>query len=206
MANNFDKLNFLTFEQKVLLAELVDELKAIGKKNYVDLICQSQLNPSIETLGTPEIKIAPGLQAEMQEAVNRIKHDVDPQYFKNISRIDVLMGGPYGQVTSDDPAVLKINLSRIKQEVKKQLDQRFQQENVKYDQNSPEHRDIFDEVLTRALIEVVAHEKGHVEDFSPKRGPHGEFLGGDFPGGEAPAESEAAKVKQITDQKHPLSI
>lgn len=167
---------------------------------------KAQATPHTENLGTPEVTIAPALRQEVQKAVERIKSDVDPNYFKNVSKIDVLMGGPFGQVTSDDPAVVKVNLSKIKQEVKKQLDNRFKQENVKYEDNNPEHQKIFDEVLTRAIVEVVAHEKGHVEDFQPQKSPQGDFLGGKFPGGEGVAESEAAKIKQMTETKHPLQI
>jgi hypothetical protein len=167
---------------------------------------KAQLKPHTENLGTPEVTIAPALRQEVQQAVERIRQDVDPNYFKNVSKIDVLMGGPFGQVSSDDPAVVKINLSKIKQEVKRQLDQRFKKDKVQYDDNNPEHRQIFDEILTKAIVEVVAHEKGHVEDFKPKQSPEGEFLGGDFPGGEGAAESEAARVTQVTDSKHPLPL
>lgn len=198
--------SFLTFDQKVLLAQLVRKLNTTGRDTDILLLKQAQLQPDTSTIGSPEVNIAPVLKGEIEEALDRIKSNIDPNYFENVSRIDVLMGGPYGQVSSDDPAVIKVNLSKVKQEVKRQLDQKSKQDNVQFDQSNPEHQEIFDEVLTRALIEVVAHEKGHVEDFQPKIGPEGQFLGGDFPGGEAPAESEATKVKQVTDTRYPLSI
>lgn len=199
--------NVLTGGEKDLLNTLIAQLEKKQFKRYANLLKEAQQKgPSTETLGTPDVVVAPQLQGEMKEAIERIKNDVDPNYFKNVSRIDVLMGGPYGQVTSDDPAVVKINLSKVKQEVKRQLAEKANQENVQFESGNPKHRAVFDEVLTRALIEVVSHEKGHVEDFKPKVGPGGEFLGGDFPGGEAPAESEAARVKQVTDQKHPLAF
>lgn len=198
--------SFLTFEQKTLLAQLVGKLEKAGRDTDILLLKQAQLQPDTQTVGSPEVNIAPMLKGEIEEALNRIKNNIDPNYFKNVSRIDVLMGGPYGQVSSDDPAVVKVNLSKVKEEVKRQLDQRFKQDDVQFEQSNADHQEVFDEVLTRALIEVVAHEKGHVEDFQPKVGPEGQFLGGDFPGGEAPAESEAARVKQVTDTKHPLPI
>lgn len=199
---------FLTGSQKEQLAGLVAKLEKDGHTICAHLLreAQQQFTPSTETLGTPEVVVAPSLQTEIKNAVERIKSEVDPNYFKNISRIDVLMGGPFGQVSSDDPAVVKLNLSKIKQEVKRQLDERFNQENVQFNASDSSHQEIFDEVLTRALIEVMSHEKGHVEDFQPKVGPKGEFLGGDFPGGEAPAENEAQRVKQITQQRHPLPL
>lgn len=197
--------HLLSIRQEILFAKLIKSLKALSKKSDIKQL-QAQLQPDTSTIGRPEVAIAPRLKGEIEEALERIKSEVDPNYFKDISRIDVLMGGPYGQVSSEDPAVVKVNLNKIKQEVKQQLDQRFQQENVRFDQNSPEHQKIFDEVLTRGLIEVVSHEKGHVEDFEPKIGPEGEFLGGDFPRGETPAETEATRVKQITDSRHPLPI
>lgn len=200
-------LSFLSEQENKLLNQLIGRLEKKGHSVYANLLREAQgITPSTETLGTPEVVVAPTLRSEIQEAITRIKEEVDPSYFKNVSRIDVLMGGPYGQVSSDDPAVVKINLSRIKNEVKQQLNNRFNQENVQFDASNPEHQKIFDEILTRALIEVVSHEKGHVEDFQAKIGPQGEFLGGDFPGGEGPAESEAQRVKQITQVKHPLPI
>ena len=197
----------LTGEQQEQLIALIDQLEQKGHKVWARLLREAQQKgPSVETLGSPEVVVAPQLQGEMTDAIQRIKQEVDPEYFKNVSRIDVLMGGPYGQVTSDDPAVVKINLPKVKQEVKRQLAEKANKENIQFNAGDPRHQKIFDEVLTRALIEVVSHEKGHVEDFKPKVGPGGEFLGGDFPGGEGPAESEAARVTQITEQKHPLSL
>lgn len=200
------KQSLFTGEQRVLLSTLLSELRKIGKDVEIAMLREAQQQPSTETLGTPEVQVAPALQGEIEDAINRIKQNVDPNYFKNVSRIDIMLGGPFGQVSSDDPAVVKVNLSKVKQEVKRQLDQESSKDNVQFDQHNPEHQKIFDEVLTRALIEVVSHEKGHVEDFQPKVGPQGEFLGGDFPGGEAPAEQEASRVKQITDSRYPLPI
>lgn len=200
------KFGFLSTGQKFLLASLLKHLTKIGRTLDVRLIRTAQTEPDTSTIGSPEVSIAPSLQSDIEEALVRIRQQVDPNYFKNVSRIDVLLGGPFGQVSSDDPAVVKINLNKIKQEVKRQLDQRLQQDNVKYDQSDPAHQEIFDEVLTRALIEVVSHEKGHVEDFEPKISEEGEFLGGDFPGGEAPAEQEAERVKQVTHSSDPLQL
>lgn len=200
-----NKYAFLTKQQKITIATFEQQLLSKGYTLEASLIKEAQLaEPETELLGSPQVRVAPALGGEIQEAINRIKKEVDPNYFENISKIDVLMGGPFGQVSSDDPAVVKINLNKIKQEVKRQLDQRFNQENVQFEQTNPEHLAIFDEVLTRALIEVVSHEKGHVDDFRPKIGPHGDFLGGDFPGGEAVADAEANRVKQQTVQNHPL--
>lgn len=191
----------LTPTQKARLAKLIN---LSNKKGY---FIEAQILKSHENLiGKPDVEIAPGLRDEISTAIDRIKKQVDPKYFSDVQRIDILIGGPFGQVTSDDPHTIKINLPKIKQEVKRQLDQYFKQSNVQFQSSNPQHQKIFDEVLTRALIEVVSHEKGHVEDFSPQYGPQGEFLGGTFPGGEGVAEQEAQQVKNVTDARNPLPV
>lgn len=175
-------------EAHIVLAACEDTIKSLQKQG---LHYQAGIIAKYAAeIGSPEVDIAPGLGQEIREAVQRIKSQVDPNFFSKVSKIDVLMGGPYGQVSSDDPSVVKVNLPKIKTEVRRQLNEALHKNNVQFDATNPEHQKIFDEALTRGLIEVVAHETGHVKDFKP------DTNGGKFPGGEAVADQEANSAQQ----------
>jgi hypothetical protein len=156
-----------------------------------------QEDPALKNIGTPQVEVDPALGTEVKTAVDRIKKTMDPNFFTDVSKIELLSGGPFGQVSSEEPSVVKVNLSKIKTEVKKQLDQAFKQKNVKFEAGNPEHQKIFDKVLMLGIIEVVSHETGHVEDYQPRYDPEtGEEIGGAFPGGEGVAENKAKQVGQ----------
>jgi hypothetical protein len=126
---------------------------------------------------SPRIEIDPTIKAEIQDAVEKIVA-ADPNYFVGVSKIIALHGGPYGQVSSEDPSVVHLNVQRIINEVKSKFGT--------FDANNPEHREAMEEAVQRVLIEVISHEKGHVLDWDPEQYK--------FPGGESPAQQESHKI------------
>ena len=159
--------------------EALNELK---KKSQVQpgslLVSPSVTSPNVQSLiDSPRVEIEPEIRAEIQDAVQQLTAS-DPGYFKGISKIVALHSGPYGQVSSDDSSIIHLNVQRIKNDVKHRLGSNF-------DSNNPEHREMFEEAVKQAIVEVVSHEKGHVLDYDPEKG---------FPGGEGVAEQESAEV------------
>lgn len=134
-----------------------------------------QKHPSVDT---PQIEIDPSIKAEIEDAVEQIVA-ADPGYFRGVSKIVALHGGPFGQVSSDDPSVIHLNVDRIKNEVKAKLGS--------FDTSNPEHREAFEAAVKHALVEVISHERGHVGDWDPEKG---------FPGGEGIAEQESRRMLQ----------
>ena len=126
---------------------------------------------------SPRIEIDPTIKAEIQDAVEKIVA-ADPNYFVGVSKIIALHGGSYGQVSSDDPSVVYLNVQRIINEVKSKFGT--------FNANNPEHREAMEEAVQRVLIEVISHEKGHVLDWNPEQHK--------FPGGEGPAQQESHKM------------
>lgn len=118
-------------------------------------------------LASPEIKIEP-VESNIQKAVDLLKKQ-NPNYFVGVRKIVVDTGTGYGHVESGpgkDPAVIHVNLSKIKNEIQSKLG------SVSKEQQEQE--------LVRQIALTISHEKGHVSSFKPETG---------FPG-EAPAEAE----------------
>lgn len=118
-------------------------------------------------LASPEIKIEP-VESNIQKAVQLLKQQ-DPSYFVGVRKIVVDTGKGYGHVSSgegQDPAVIHINLSKIKNEIQSKLS------------GAPKEQQ--EHELVRQIALTISHEKGHVKNFNPQSG---------F-GGEGPAESE----------------
>lgn len=142
---------------------------------------QAQVQPGqlIQNIDTPQIEIDPTIKAEIEDAVQHILA-VDPSYFKGVSKIVALHSGPYGQVSSEDPSVLHLNVQRIKNDIKARFG--------RFDPNNPEHREMLEDAIKEALVEVITHEKGHALDWDPEHGR--------FPGGEGAAEQESRRMLQ----------
>lgn len=162
----------------------LDEMKEKRKKRKKN----AQLQPNDSLVQGPDVQIDPSLQNEIKDAVDELKK-ADPSIFKGVSKIVALVGGPFGQVSSRDPTIIHLNLSKVKQEVQRQL-------GSKYNASSPEHKKIFDEAVKRALVETVSHEAGHVKDFDPESNK--------FPGGEGAAESMQSKLMNQLQYNKPI--
>lgn len=124
---------------------------------------------------SPDIVIEP-LENLIQQAVNQLKQR-DPNYFKGVTKIVSHSGPAYGHVESGpgkDPTVINLDFPRIKREVESEM--------------GGSDRKSIDEAIIDALIDTIAHEKGHVQSFDPQTG---------FVGGESPAEAEAQKMKAV---------
>lgn len=131
---------------------------------YGYLKFSQQLDPE---LSSPEIKIEP-VDTYIQKAVDLLKK-VNPSYFIGVRKIVADTGAGFGHVSSgggQDPAVIHINLPKIKTELQSKL------------RGAPQ--DQFDKEFIRQIAITISHEKGHVVSFKPESG---------FPG-EQPAESE----------------
>lgn len=130
------------------------------------------------------------MQNEIKDAVAELKR-ADPSFFKGVSKIVALTGGPFGQVTSTDPTIININLSKIKQEVQRQL-------GSQYNASNTEHKKVFNEAVKRSIIETIAHEAGHVRDFDQEKGT--------FPGGEGSAEALESKIMNQLQYNKPIAF
>lgn len=138
----------------------------------------------------PNVIIEPSLQIEIQDAVNELKKN-DPSFFSGVSKIVALSGSPFGQVSSEDPTIIHLNLNKIKQEVKTQV-------GSSYNPNDAEHKKAFDEAVKRSIIETISHEKGHIETYDSNKNQ--------FVGGEAPAESKSKQTMQRMQLDKPVEI
>jgi hypothetical protein len=122
-------------------------------------------------LASPDIKVEP-LDSYIQKAVELLKQ-VNPSYFVGVRKIVVDSGQGYGHVAaggSEDPAVIHINLPKIKAELQSKL--------------SGAPKEQFEKELIRQIALTISHEKGHVASYKPETG---------FPG-EGPAETEESSM------------
>lgn len=164
-------------EQQKELAEYKQEYKAKKQAQVSDAFIQG-----------PDVQIDPSLQNEIKDAVAELKR-TDPSFFKGVSKIVALTGGPFGQVSSADPTIIHINLPKIKQEIQRQL-------GSQYNASNAEHKKVFNEAVKRSIVETIAHEAGHVRDFDPENGT--------FPGGEGSAESLESKIMNQLQYNKPV--
>lgn len=122
-------------------------------------------------LASPEIKIEP-MESNITKAVELLKKQ-NPNYFVGVRKIVVDTGMGYGHVSAgggEDPAVIHINLSKIRAEIQSKLG------------TAPKEQQ--EQELVRQIALTISHEKGHVSSYKPEIG---------FPG-EAPAETEASSM------------
>ena len=171
-------------EKKKKEEERLERLKKMYKERqtHAQVIPGSSLNTSLANpnqglIDSPRIEIEPAIKAEIEDAVQMLQAS-NPSYFKGVSKIVALNSGPYGQVSSDDASVIHLNVNRIKNEIRAKLGG--------FNEGNPEHREAFEEAIKTALIEVIAHEKGHVLDWDPEQNK--------FPGGEGAAEREVHMI------------
>lgn len=122
-------------------------------------------------LDSPNIVVQP-VEPIITKAINILKR-MDANYFKGVRKIQLAPSSMYyGYVESGqdkDPAVININLSKIKQQVG----------NI----NSPE--------AVIAAATTIAHERGHVGTFDAQQG----FVGGEAPA-EAEEQRVGAWIQQ----------
>jgi hypothetical protein len=120
-----------------------------------------------QDIDSPQIRIEP--YEELIDCAVKIIQALEPNYFQGVETIKVMPSSAYGHVSSDDPAVININIDRIKQELKSA------------NGRSP----------AAVAAAVIAHERGHVSDFSPEAG---------FQGGEGVAETEERRMEAVIEQ------
>lgn len=119
-------------------------------------------------LASPDIRIEP-VDTFIQKAVDLLKR-VNPSYFIGVRKIIADTGQGFGHVASgpnQDPAVIHLNLSKIKSELQSKLQGASQQD--------------LEKEFVRQIALTIAHERGHISSFKPTSG---------FVGGESPAEAE----------------
>lgn len=136
----------------------------------------AQQDPQLQA---PSISIEP-MDTLVQRAVDFLKQQ-DPNYFVGVRKIRVIPSASYGYVESGegkDPAVININLDRIKNETRAHMT------------GAPQNQ--LDVAIIQALVETIAHERGHVQSYNTEQG---------FVGGETPAEAEARKMLERYEQK-----
>jgi hypothetical protein len=128
-------------------------------------------------LASPDIKVEPA-DSYINKAVQLLK-SINPNYFVGVRKIVVDMGSGFGYVESGpgkDPAVIHINLSRVKNELKGKLPNATQEQ--------------LDKEMVRQIATTISHEKGHVSSFKSESG---------FVGAEAPAEAEEQQMGSKID-------
>lgn len=110
-----------------------------------------------QELESPQVRIEPQ-ETLVEKAVEKIKK-LDPNYFKGVrSVVSGSMSG-YGEVRSgptEDPAVIHLNFQRIKNEVTSK--------------NPGASKEQIDEAIINAIVETIAHEKGHIKGYKPETG------------------------------------
>lgn len=119
-------------------------------------------------LASPEIKVEPA-DTLVQKAVDMLKK-INPSYFVGVRKIVISTSSAYGFVESGpgkDPAIIHINLSKIKSDVQS-----------KYGGMGKEQ---MEQEIAREIASVISHERGHISSYNPQQG---------FVGGEGPAEQE----------------
>lgn len=121
-----------------------------------------QLDVPDPQTSSPNILIEP-LDQNIQAAVDLLKR-MDSNYFVGVKKIVAGTEANYGHVSSEDAAIVHINLARIANETKSD--------------NSKKN-------IIIVLATTIAHEIGHVKSFSSEKG---------FENGESPALAEEQKV------------
>jgi hypothetical protein len=111
---------------------------------------------------------------------NYFKGDPDfgtvPNKFMGVSKIVIAVSDALGFVESGkdkDPAKINLNMNEIKNRMNAQTDPELKK------------NEKANAIVATAL--VIAHERGHIASYDPQKG---------FVGGESPALTEEAKVKQ----------
>jgi len=138
---------------------------------------QQQTDPE---LVSPEVKVEPA-DTYIQKAINLLKQQ-NSNFFVGVRKVVVDTGEGFGHVASgpgQDPAVIHINLQKIKSELKSKLQGA-----------SPKQ---FDKEMVRQIALTISHEKGHVSSYKPETG---------FVGGEAPAEASESAMMQKLNSFH----
>lgn len=128
-------------------------------------------------LASPEIKIEP-METNINAAVELLKK-INPNYFIGVRKIVVDIGSGFGHVSSggnEDPAVIHINLPKIKSEIQNKIG------NLPKDQQNKK--------LIRQIAIIISHERGHISSYKPELG---------FQGGEASAETEENSMSKKVD-------
>jgi len=119
-------------------------------------------------LDSPNINVRP-YEPIIQESVQELQQE-NPSILNNVTDINVDLGyGQYGSVISSSPNTININMSKLKDEINRQLGRPY----------SPQDEET-KQLLKHLVKQIILHEREHVHDFNPEVG--------DFPGGEAPAE------------------
>lgn len=139
--------------------------------------------PSESQVQGPDVQIDPSIQSKIQDAVNELRK-ADPNVFKGVSKIVGISSSNFGQVSSEDPTVIHINLSKIENQVKNDLGSSSDPEALK-------------EAIKRALVETISHEAAHTHDFDEETHK--------FPGGEGVAESKENEIMRKLNYDKPIS-
>lgn len=114
-------------------------------------------------LSSPDIKIEP-IEGNIQKAVDLLKK-INPSYFVGVRKIVVDTGSGFGHVSSgpgQDPAIIHLNLSKIKSEIQSKLGKASKEEQ--------------DKELVRQIAIVISHERAHTISYNPTTGFSGEGL------------------------------
>jgi hypothetical protein len=130
-------------------------------------------------LASPDIKIEP-MESNIHKAVELLKK-VNPSYFVGVRKIVVDTGSAFGYVQSgagNDPAVIHLNLPKIRAEIQSKIGNLPKEEQEKE--------------LVRQLALTISHERGHISGFKPETG----FAP------ESAAENEANSMTQKIDNYH----
>jgi hypothetical protein len=138
---------------------------------------------TMENLGSPEINVYP-YEPLIREAVDELKSE-SPGIFDQITDIIVDLGyGQFGSVQSPTPNTIRINLNKIKEEIRR--------ESGITNENDPQ----FKAILKYKVKEVIIHEHSHVQDEKIDT-TTGNIT---FPGGESIAE----RAQQEFVSSHPF--
>jgi hypothetical protein len=144
----------------------------------------SQTKQTMGNLGSPNINISP-YDNFVKEAVDELKQE-QPGIFNQVTDIIVDVGyGQFGSVQSPSANTIRINLNRIRDEVRKMLPGTTE--------NDPKYK----EILKNKIKEVLVHEHAHILDMKTDEGGNISF-----PGNETPAN----RAQEQFVQSHPIQL
>jgi len=136
----------------------------------------AQVEQMDSNIGSPNININP-LDPLIAESVNELQSE-QHGLLDSVTDINVDIGyGQFGSVTNVSPNTINLNMNRIKEEAAQETGRQI---------STSDPDDI--NILKFYIKQTIMHELGHIESYK-STDPTNQWLpGGEFEGGESPAE------------------
>jgi len=171
-----------SFQSKPLPKEkALKKQKDLQSEGYAARIIKAnkkmaQVEQMDSNIGSPNININP-LDPLIAESVNELQSE-QHGLLDSVTDINVDIGyGQFGSVTNVSPNTINLNMNRIKEEAAQETGRQI---------STSDPDDI--NILKFYIKQTIMHELGHIESYK-STDPTNQWLpGGEFEGGESPAE------------------